>query len=268
MPPRAKRPKSTYRSLGPDEPDPPGKPLIYTTSFGHRRQRWKIADRTYVERTLRDEFGEPIRAWPLVAKRIDRAEARKRYEVGQSLPRIAREMDCSTSQLSRALRQEGVVMRSGSGGRPFDAATAIARYLSGEGYVAISRDMGVAGSRVQAVLRAEGLTLRGSGRLRGRGLTGGPVTYETEFQAVRPLVRERSGGRCEAGMSERCSGRGTHVHHRKLRSQGGSNDLANLLDVCAWCHSTIHHNPARSYDLGLLLRGSDDETPFVKRRGD
>lgn len=53
---------------------------------------------------------------------------------------------------------------------------------------------------------------------------------------------------------------GEHVHHRKLRSQGGTNDLVNLLDVCTACHGTIHANPADSYENGLLIRSWAPET--------
>lgn len=75
--------------------------------------------------------------------------------------------------------------------------------------------------------------------------------------AAADAVKARSGGRCEAvGLRSegRCQNPGQHLHHRLMRSQGGANTAANLLDVCAWCHHDIHLNPARSYELGLLVR--------------
>lgn len=58
---------------------------------------------------------------------------------------------------------------------------------------------------------------------------------------------------CEAGTRV-CVGRAVHLHHRRLRSQGGGNEPENLLAVCAPCHDHIHRNPAESYERGWLLR--------------
>lgn len=252
--------RSTYRTLASDEPDPEGEPLVYATSDGRTMRRWKVAPRTYVERVVRDENGRPMRSRPMVAKRIDRAEARRRYEAGESLRLVAQAMGCTGGQLSRALRQEGVEMRPAvSEGAPFNHQDTLRRYRAGEGHVSIARRYGVSVARVKAVLRQAGVEVRGAGRVSGVGPSGGPVGYDTEFKAMRPLVRLRSRGRCEAEVSDRCSGVATHVHHRKLRSQGGTNDLANLLDVCLWCHSAIHSNPERSYAAGLLLRSTAAE---------
>lgn len=33
---------------------------------------------------------------------------------------------------------------------------------------------------------------------------------------------------------------GIHVHHRKLRSQGGSDVESNLRWLCGFCHDTAH----------------------------
>ena len=48
-------------------------------------------------------------------------------------------------------------------------------------------------------------------------------------------------------------------HHRKLRSQGGSDEPANLLSVCAFCHEWIHHNVEDAHNMGWLVRSW--ETP-------
>ena len=62
---------------------------------------------------------------------------------------------------------------------------------------------------------------------------------------------------CEAKIYPDCDGRAVHTHHRLLRSQGGSDDPENLLDVCAPCHQWIHDHPAEAYLRGLLIRGHD-----------
>jgi len=72
--------------------------------------------------------------------------------------------------------------------------------------------------------------------------------------AVRRAVKERAQNQCEA-----CGGPGpVHLHHRKLRSQGGLHEAVNLLHVHLSCHASIHANPSRSYLLGHLVRSYDD----------
>lgn len=71
-------------------------------------------------------------------------------------------------------------------------------------------------------------------------------------------VIERAEGVCEAMCSPRCSWRGTDVHHRKKRSQGGEHTLDNALFVCRACHCHIEADPAWSYERGLLIHGWAD----------
>jgi 5-methylcytosine-specific restriction endonuclease McrA len=81
---------------------------------------------------------------------------------------------------------------------------------------------------------------------------------------VRAAVLERSQGVCEA-----CGGPGAdHMHHRRLRSQGGRHEPANLLHIHGVpCHLDIHLNPDRSYALGHLVRSWADpaDVPVVKQ---
>jgi len=83
-------------------------------------------------------------------------------------------------------------------------------------------------------------------------------TYESEFKRMRPVIRRRSHGQCEVRCSQACQGKATHVHHRKMRSQGGDNSEANLLHVCARCHLTIHDGPAIAYEHGWLVHSWDE----------
>jgi len=68
------------------------------------------------------------------------------------------------------------------------------------------------------------------------------------------FVRARSGGWCEAGVSDDCTRHGTELHHIVRRSQGGTNDDENLRLLCHQCHSWTHRNVAAAYQLGLLRR--------------
>lgn len=72
---------------------------------------------------------------------------------------------------------------------------------------------------------------------------------------VRSEVVARSGGRCEAGASDQCTGRCDHLHHRLRRSQGGKHTAVNLLACCERCHAHIHDHPAEAFVEGWLIRG-------------
>ncbi len=58
---------------------------------------------------------------------------------------------------------------------------------------------------------------------------------------------------CEA-RTRACSGRGNQAHHVLRRSQGGSNDLGNLLWVCRGCHDFIHKHIEQAYKQGWLKK--------------
>ena len=68
----------------------------------------------------------------------------------------------------------------------------------------------------------------------------------------------RSRLNCEVRL-EGCEGRGRHLHHRKLRSQGGPDTVENGLHVCTPCHHAIHTDPdVEPYDRGLLVHSWAD----------
>lgn len=70
---------------------------------------------------------------------------------------------------------------------------------------------------------------------------------------VRDQIHRRSGGHCEAAVAGVCTQRTQHIHHRKLRSQGGADTPQNLIGVCLACHTWIHANVAQAKDLELLV---------------
>ncbi len=63
---------------------------------------------------------------------------------------------------------------------------------------------------------------------------------------------------CESGMSPDCTGTAVHRHHRKMRSQGGTDEEANKMNVCPNCHLAIHASPEKSYNLGQLVKSWQD----------
>ncbi|HEX7355273.1 MAG TPA: HNH endonuclease signature motif containing protein [Mycobacteriales bacterium] len=88
-----------------------------------------------------------------------------------------------------------------------------------------------------------------------------------ELRKARKDALERGGYRCEAALPG-CSCRPEHAHHRKMRSQGGPDEAANLLMVCWSCHRSIHADPERSYERGFLVRSFDDPRRTPVRRGE
>lgn len=81
---------------------------------------------------------------------------------------------------------------------------------------------------------------------------------DTVWLKARKEVMLRSWGRCEAQWGG-CLGTVQHVHHKKLRSQGGGHELSNLLACCFICHNLIHANPAMASRKGHLVRIKEDE---------
>lgn len=102
---------------------------------------------------------------------------------------------------------------------------------------------------------------------RGKGLrkrSKRQAKRERELTKSRRIVRERSGGQCEFPG---CRNRAVHAHHKRLRSQGGSDAPENLLDLCHECHEVLHRNPHWANELGLIQRTGDpdpDETAMGK----
>lgn len=75
---------------------------------------------------------------------------------------------------------------------------------------------------------------------------------------TRRQLRERSEGYCESCGLEWA----TNAHHRKNRSQGGDDSLANLLLLCGsgttGCHGWVTEHPAESYANGRSVRQHDE----------
>lgn len=126
--------------------------------------------------------------------------------------------------------------------------------------------------------------------------------YNEEFRIASQLVRQRSKGICEAApfvarwlppvitgenlddeeeqrdsrlreiahvfavrefLEVECGMKVDHVHHRKYRSRGGSNSLANLIALCETHHSWVHAHggfgqPSNVLRLTLSAGQSED----------
>lgn len=106
-----------------------------------------------------------------------------------------------------------------------------------------------------AVEVLRGYVNREDGRAKVKRKVGGrkPSSKPTgPSDATREYVRRRSGGFCQV-LALGCMGKGVHLHHRLMRSQGGGHEAENLTLCCESCHSFIHANPEWSYERGWLL---------------
>ena len=72
-----------------------------------------------------------------------------------------------------------------------------------------------------------------------------------EYAELRVEIMDRSMGRCDR-KAPCCWGMGSDVHHVVRRSQGGSDDPANLKWLCRPCHQWIHDHVAESKREGWL----------------
>ena len=76
-----------------------------------------------------------------------------------------------------------------------------------------------------------------------------------ELTKAKKVVRQRSGGLCEAQVMAVCTAFAMDAHHVLRRSQGGSHEPSNLRDCCRHCHRWIHEHVYEATQLGLLKSG-------------
>ncbi|WP_182349495.1 HNH endonuclease [Tomitella gaofuii] len=84
---------------------------------------------------------------------------------------------------------------------------------------------------------------------------------------VADAVKARAGGHCEIWLAGVCTTRVEHLHHRRLRSQGGRHTVENLAAICRACHDYAHNHPRKARECGWIVPSwSDpDTTPMVRR---
>lgn len=61
---------------------------------------------------------------------------------------------------------------------------------------------------------------------------------------------------------QRCSFDAQHMHHKRMRSQGGGDTPSNLLDTCSEHHELIHDQPAWAMEVGYLIGASSGPEPL------
>jgi 5-methylcytosine-specific restriction endonuclease McrA len=86
----------------------------------------------------------------------------------------------------------------------------------------------------------------------------GALVRESEFQAMRQLVFERAGQRCERCGRHRREVGVLHAHHRQLLSRSGEDRPANLASLCPECHEWCHRNVKTATGLGYIVPSRSD----------
>jgi 5-methylcytosine-specific restriction endonuclease McrA len=85
---------------------------------------------------------------------------------------------------------------------------------------------------------------------------------DREYTAMRIVVLERDDHTCQLRMDgHHCTGT-LHVHHIRLRAQGGSNHPDNLVTLCGGpgsAHDWVHANPAEAALFGLIKLTEADQ---------
>jgi hypothetical protein len=76
-------------------------------------------------------------------------------------------------------------------------------------------------------------------------------------KVLRDLLWGQSEGLCDL-CGIQLPVKGWHAHHRKLKSQGGRDETANLLALHFPCHDRIHDNPTWSKQRGYIVHPSYD----------
>lgn len=88
----------------------------------------------------------------------------------------------------------------------------------------------------------------------------------TDWTALNEKLWARSGGACERCGKFLVSPDRAERHHRRLRSGGGRDELANLLMLCALCHTTasptsVHANVTQAKRDGHIVTKYRDPSP-------
>ena len=91
------------------------------------------------------------------------------------------------------------------------------------------------------------------------------VAAELEYHKVRADVLMRARGRCQLQIPGVCTGRAEHTHHRQRR-KADNHTHANLAAICDRCHDYAHGHPTEAYEMGWLVRSTDDPAKVPVRR--
>lgn len=94
--------------------------------------------------------------------------------------------------------------------------------------------------------------------------------WSPKLSEIRQMVYDRSGGYCE-----RCAiplAESWALHHRKLRSRGGKDEITNLVALHHHCHNigtdSVHLNPDAATREGFMVPSWDEPSLVPVTLGD
>lgn len=91
------------------------------------------------------------------------------------------------------------------------------------------------------------------------------MPYLEAFDDKWKQVYERDRHRCTSPVCER---RDVTPHHVKFQAHGGTDELTNMVSLCAWCHlDGIHRGRLRAEGRAPELRWSIGEDPLIEVQG-
>ena len=53
-------------------------------------------------------------------------------------------------------------------------------------------------------------------------------------------------------LCEKCGQVAVDIHHKKYKSQGGTDDIDNLIALCRKCHSDIHLAKTKNFKVNII----------------
>jgi hypothetical protein len=205
--------------------------------------RWKVGPAEYVE-TTEHRLAAGLPAADVHHVNADKADndpgnleplshsAHARHHGAEltAKSRATTQWDGARSQATYDKRQRAAQRRREYRDRALLMAAA---YREGRSTTEISATFGLSAGGVSVALRSVGVAMR-------------PRPGQ---HAGLPLARQRTMGRDQM-QCQRCARsvkwRAKHVHHRKLRSQGGPDTGSNLVLMCDDCHGWCHAGGSRA----------------------
>ena len=85
------------------------------------------------------------------------------------------------------------------------------------------------------------------------------------WPSLREAVLERAGGCCDL-CAFAIDPTEWECHHRRLKSQGGQDEIANLVALHDACHSRLHGDRVMARETGFIVHRPDDpaHTPVLR----
>lgn len=243
---RAPRRRASIRQLKAGEAVPTSEPKRYRNQKGYIRLRWLVAPQTYWEvYEHRVVDGVVTTAQEVHHRNGDKAD--NRSENLQPLSKVEHARHHGSEKTSsfgryrtraRMERAQRAAAKAAKRERLTQEMRAL--YEAGASTVEIANRYGTDAGGVSRRLRQAGTRMRQAG------------SKSNPKKATRSAVQSRAAMSCERCAQNLTWIRG-EIHHLKNRSQGGGNELTNLVLLCIECHGWVTQHPHAAHEEGYTL---------------